>query len=101
MEEIFGTDVNDCYSLCNLIGYKLILKPRSWSAHGGVTFYLQDNLDYHILDIIDIRQSWDVLFIEVCTGNQGPNGIDEKLVVGNIYRPPRANLDNIVSFTDD
>ena len=85
-------------SLLQINGYTLISRGRSCSAHGGVAIYLRSDLSYRILDVLDNEQVWDGLFIEVSLNGKFQS---KKLIIGNIYRPPRENVTNYRSFTED
>jgi hypothetical protein len=88
-------------SLLQIPGYQLVLGPRSCSAHGGVAVYILDNLNYSLVPFPQNPLVWDGLFIEIYLDSSIQNQPQEKLVVGNIYRPPRPSIDNIVQFTND
>jgi len=84
-------------SLLQINGYKLISRGRSCSAHGGVAIYLKSSFVYKCLNIVDNPEIWDGIFIEVSSDDQTAR----KLIIGNIYRPPRENLENYKTFIDD
>ena len=75
----------------------MIHTPRTCSTHGGVAIYLQENFEYKNLFINGNTEIWDGLFIEITINNE--NG--QKLVVGNIYRPPRDNVENYETFSKE
>ena len=82
-------------SLLQLEGYTMISRGRQCSAHAGVAIYLKNEYSYTILQIADNPDIWDGLFIEVPIDSH-PHS--KKLVIGNIYRPPRDNLENYKTF---
>ena len=60
--------------------------------------YIRGNLEYRILHINGDRTIWDGLFIEILLENEG---IQRKIIIGNIYRPPRDTSDNVSTFFND
>jgi len=81
-----------------LNGYDFIHVPRQCSLHGGVGIYIRNTLIYQVLHIKGNPEVWDGIFIEItlkCSNSE------KKLILGNIYRPPRENLDNYSSFNED
>jgi hypothetical protein len=88
-------------SLLQIDNYNLIHKGKHCSAHGGVAFYLHQSFNYNI---IPVSQSdlWDGLFIEVFENDTSNNSVRQnKVIIGNVYRPPRMNIDYIESFTEE
>ena len=84
-----------------LEGYTLISRGKSCSAHGGVVIYLSKKFTFHILPFQSNSNSWDGLFIEVKSKNSKSPENDKKIVVGNIYRPPRNLTANYTIFNDE
>ena len=83
-------------TLLDIDGYTLISRGRSCSAHGGVAIYLCDRFSYKILNLLDNPDVWDGLFVEVSSDEH-----TKKIIIGNIYRPPRDILANYNTFIDD
>ena len=82
-------------STLEIDNYNLILKPHKASRHGGLAIYLEDSIQYEIIDIEESPTNvWEGLFIKVTLN-------DRKFVLGNVYRPPRDNLENYQSFTNE
>jgi hypothetical protein len=89
-------------SLLHIPGYQLISKGKSCSAHGGVAIYLSEKYTFTILNLSDSQSnSWDGLFLEVYVRNSSLRSCTDKIIVGNIYKPPRNNVDTLVSFIDE
>ena len=89
-------------SLLQLEGYNFVHKPRQCSLHGGVGIYLKDTLKFKILPIEGNPDIWDGLFLEILLNCHDNNiGLNRKLILGNIYRPPRDNIENYSTFTDE
>ena len=65
-----------------LDGYKLISKPSSASAKGGLVVYLVDGLEGKIMNINGTNDKiWEKMFLEVTGFANG-----SKLTLGNVYR---------------
>ena len=86
-------------SLFQIEGYNLISTGRSSSAHGGVAIYLHETLKFNLINGFISSDNWDGQFIEVLLGNDYSNV--NKIIIGNLYRPPRQTVENIKSFTND
>lgn len=97
LQETWLSDQCDI-SLLSLEHYNFISKPKQCSAHGGVAVYLHEKYNFRILDIFD-SDMWDGHFMEVTGASRDSK--NEKLVIGNIYRPPRQNVSDIDNFTED
>ena len=87
-------------SLLEIKGYNLVTRFPSCSIHGGVCIYLKNSINYRILDLFGNSDIWDGQFIEVNVSNFSENHT-KKVVIGNIYRPPRNNIDNLKTFVND
>ena len=85
-------------SLLSLENYHLISKGKQCSAHGGVAIYLHEMYNYNIINVSDSNM-WDGQFIEITGNSLDVN--NEKLIVGNIYRPPRQNVSDIDNFVEE
>ena len=86
-------------SCLQINGYKLIYKPKLASQHGGVAYYISDALKFQILPLVINDELCDSLFIEIIGSNLGNQGCG-KVILGNVYRPPRENINNYTSFTE-
>ena len=87
-------------SLLSLEGYNFIMKGKHCSAHGGVAIYLHTKYNYKILNICD-SDTWDGQFIEISSDDIIFNGNSNKLILCNIYRPPRPNVADVDNFVDE
>ena len=92
-----GADV----SLLNIDGYNLICKGKSSSRCGGTAIYLKDNYNYNRLSYSSESNIWDGLFLEIEDRRSSPTCISKNIIIGNIYRPPRNNVDNLSVFTNE
>jgi hypothetical protein len=81
-----------------LENYNFISKARHSSMHGGVAIYLHKSFSYNILPIHS-TDLWDGIFLEIFVNNSYNSCIIKKrIVLGNIYRPPKQNLEYIETF---
>ena len=85
-------------SLFQLDGYNLIHKGKSCSAHGGVAIYLHKDYEYEIINTHSGSNIWDGIFIKITINY---NNIKKKIILGNIYRPPRPTVENILTFIQE
>ena len=97
LQETWLSDDSDA-SLFQLDDYNFISKGKSCSAHGGVAVYLHDSYDFKILPYYSYENIWDGIFIEVITKSHFQTANSKKLIIGNIYRPPRNFVDNYRVF---
>ena len=96
LQETWLSSLHDV-SILKIDGYQFIHKPKSVSQHGGVGFYINDALDFTILSTVVNDDLCDSLFVEFiiklpCTYQT------YKIILGNIYRPPRQSVENYSAF---
>ena len=89
LQETWLKGPNPDTSLYNIPNYTAISLGATCSSHGGLTIYLHNSFQYRILDLYTPSNIWEGQFIEI----YGPN-IPKKIVLCNIYRPPRDNNSN-------
>ena len=91
---------NDDTSLLQLTGYNMIFKGKLCSTHGGVAFYIHEDLDFNILQDYQSSEYFDSLFLEIYFQNDCDHICEQnkKIALGNIYRPPRPNVEDIKKF---
>ena len=77
---------NDDTSLLNIPGYNLIHQGSRCSEHGGLIIYLQENFTYSKKTMYESSSRWEGLFIDIFHEN-----LKSKVILGNVYRPPRRN----------
>ena len=99
--------------LLQLAGNKMINQPYKISSHGGLSIYIKENLKYKLIDLqhllisstnripSSVEDTNEKLFIEVSLPTKNTNGSDKKIIIGNIYRPPRDINENYVAFTNE
>ena len=71
-------------SIFHIPGYKLINRAKSCSAHGGLIIYLKDEYTYKERQLCNDSKVWEDLFIDI-----EHEGLDNKITLANIYRPPK------------
>ena len=77
-------------SLFNIPGYHLTYQGKTCSQHSGLISYLLVKFSCSIKDIQVKSELWDEQFIDIYGEN-----LTGKITVGNIYRPPRSNNNNV------
>ena len=82
-------------SLLQIPGYTLISKGKVSSTHGGVAIYLHDDFTFNHLNLSGNSEIWDGQFIEISLD------CGRRIVIGNVYRPPRPTVENYVVFTEE
>lgn len=86
-------------SLFQIKNYTLLSKGKSCSLHGGVAMYIHNQFNYQEMIIDNMSARWDGQFVEISLKNCTAN--IKKMIIGNIYRPPRNDVMEINSFTND
>ena len=76
-------------------GYHLISTGRYASNHGGLVIYLNTNWDNKVISDDTVSKLWERQIVEIINPN---NKLRNKIIVGNIYRPPNNSLDNLNTF---
>ena len=101
LQESWLTESSDLSHL-QIDGFNLISRGMSCSAHGGVAIYLNNDFGYNVLPIHSFSNSWDGLFIEIeLRYSRSDIHNSKKLIVGNIYRPPRTNVHSYRLFNEE
>ena len=77
-------DPHQDVSIFHIPGYKLINRARSCSAHGGSIIYPKDYYTYKERQYCNDSNIWEGLFIDI-----EHEGLDNKITLANIYRPPK------------
>ena len=89
LQETWTSNDSDL-SLLHLPGYQLIHQGSKCTKHGGLIIYLNENYSYTIRNLYNGSNIWEGLFIDINGGN-----LCRTLTIGNIYRPPHDNNDNV------
>ena len=95
LQECWISDDTDL-ALIHLDGYNLIAQGKSCSNKGGLMIYLRDHYTYKELKFDYSTTRWEGQFIETSINNSA-----RKILIGNIYRPPRNLNDNYSNFTNE
>ena len=66
------------------------------SPKGGLVIYLHENFTYSTVALYERSDVWEGQFIQI-SGNE----LSFKLLLGNVYRPPRDILHNYNTFNDE
>ena len=88
IQESWLADGHDA-CLINIPGYNLIQQGKQCCGHGGLIIYLKDIFSYKIRSLHDKSDLWEGLFIDITHET-----INNKITLGNIYRPPKHNNNN-------
>ena len=100
IQETWGHDgiQMNCFSLPN---YRLINANRRLTAHGGLIIYIHNDFEFKELNeelpITQTSNSLESMFVEVWRKNY----TSQKYIIGNIYRLPLYDSDNLTSFTNE
>ena len=84
-------------SLLGIEEYALISLGKTCSTRGGLIIYLKENLKYKMLDMSLKSNIWEGQFIEI----YGDSMCAKKIILGNIYRPPRDINEKYRQFIDE
>ena len=92
LQETMLSDM-DCESnnvnIFEIPNYNMISQGRKCGRKGGLIIYLHDDYKATPKNLYNISQHWEGLFIDVTSPL-----IPGKIILGNIYRPPRDNYSN-------
>ena len=72
--------------LVALEGYQCFFLKATASSHGGLITYVDDKYDVSIKTTVDNSNVWEGLFLEL-----NHNSLQNKIIIGNVYKPPRDN----------
>ena len=82
-------------SLYIILGYHMISTGRYASNHGGLVIYLNKKWEYKLKSDVTESKLWERQIIEIFDPNKTQKN---KLVIGNIYRPPYNSRDSLDTF---
>ena len=85
-------------TLLQIPGYQLINQGKSISEHSGLCIYLRNDFNYCVMDMNVHSNTWEGQFIDITS-----DSMSHTITLGNIYRPPRSNNNNVAieSFTQE
>ncbi len=84
-------------SLIQLEGYECISQGKACSSKGGLIIYLHESFKHKIKFKLDKYATWQGAVIEVIQGKT----LSKPLYIGNIYRPPKENLEFYHQFIEE
>ncbi len=85
-------------SLIQLKGYECIPQGKSSTTKGGLIIYLHENFKYMLRLELNKYTTWEGQCIEeVMRGKI----LNKPLYIGNIYRPPKENLEFYNQFINE
>ena len=87
---------DDDISMYQLDGYTCISEGRKCSPKGGLVIYLHENFTYSTVALYERSDVWEGQFIQI-SGNE----LLFKLLLGNVYKPPRDIPHNYNTFNDE
>ena len=96
LQESWLSDQNIDMNTFNIPNYNIINLGATVSKHGGLITYLHSSFQYKILDAYAKSRLWEGLFLEVTK-----DSLNKKVILGNIYRPPKDRYDDIRSFINE
>ena len=89
---------NSDLSLLQLNGFTCFSQGKQCSSHGGLTTYIDTNINASVINVEITSPIWEGLFVKI----QGMENTKDN-IIGNKYRPPYDNnyKENINSFTSE
>ena len=93
MQETWLSSESDT-SLFELHGYNFVSVGKFCSAHSGLGIYISDDYNFKVMNMHEQSMLWDGMFVEI----SGQSLNDKKIMLGNIYRPPRNIIDDYNTF---
>ena len=89
---------HECDPVIDIPNYNYVLRGSSTSTHGGIVTYVHKDLNFDVIPVpAHSDDIWENLFIQVHGGKTGGS----KVVIGNIYRPPRDRVELIDRFLSE
>ena len=110
IEEYFGSKLdiiclqetwllqNADLSIFALKGYSMVHQGARASKHGGVITYINDELEYSVIEYDGNLSTCDGLFTEIKLIKPTRGSENGTLVIGNLYRPPRDLVTDVQRF---
>ena len=72
--------------LVALEGYQCFSIKATTSSHGGLITYMDDKYHVQVKKTVDDSNIWEGLFLEL-----NHSSFQNKIIIGNVYKPPRDN----------
>ena len=89
LQETWTSNDSDL-SLLQLPGYQLIHQGSTCTKHGGLIIYLNESYSYKMRNLYSSSDILAGMFIDINGGN-----LCRTFTIGNIYRPPHDNNNNV------
>ena len=83
-------------TLYQLDGYDLITEGFMSSTHGGLAIYVNSMFNYTSLSLFNGSNIWEGQFLEI-----SKHDLNKKIIIGNLYRPPRDINNNYQTFINE
>ena len=83
-------------TLYQLDGYDLITKGFMSSTHRGLAIYVNSMFNYTSLSLFNGSNIWEGQFLEI-----SKHDLNKKIIIGNLYRPPRDINDNYQTLINE
>ena len=87
---------HDDTSLIKLEGYNCITQGKTSSLRGGLLIYLHEKYNYTCKHLNNSFELWENQFIEI-----SGEWVTKNIILGNIDRPPKTNIDSYSLFTEE
>lgn len=99
LQETWLTEDSDL-SLYQIPEYNLISMGKYCSEHGGLAIYIHKKYNFRQIDLEMVSEVWEGQCIEIFEDKKikNHNIKNNKIIICNIYRPPRQSIENITNF---
>ena len=77
--------------------YNFVSVGTFCSAHSGLGIYISDDYNFKVMNMHEQSMLWDGMFVEI----SGQSLNDKKIMLVNIYRPPRYIIDDYNTFSSE
>ena len=95
IQETWIDNTFDNLEIMQIPNYHPIFLPSTCSSHSGLVIYIHNSYQFNKLDLYTPNSVFEGLFIEIEGG-----GLEKKVILANIYRPPRDRNSDIRTFLD-
>ena len=95
IQESWLCDQNIDVKAFNIPNYNMISMEASVSKHSGLVTYVHSSFQYEIVELYEKTNLWEGLFINIVNEK-----LRKKITLGNIYRPPRDQNEDLRKFLE-
>ena len=100
LQETWAANNSDAQFEFAIPNYDCVFRGGSASSHGGVATFIHSNLKFDIIVVPQFSENvWENVFVQV--HGQQCIGSTTKIVVGNVYRPPRERVELLDRCIDE